>query len=58
MTKRAERLCSRTEGQKKSTAMEPSFLFQTLVRRVDAEDFTNEKIHAADLPVEINDVAS
>ena len=38
--------------------MGASLLFHTLVRLVDAEDFSNENTHAADRPLEINDVAS
>ena len=41
-----------------STVLEPSILFHTLVKLVDAEDITNEKIRTLDLPLEVNSLTS
>ena len=38
--------------------MEPSIRFHTLVRLVDAEEITIEKIRTVDSPLEINNVKS
>ena len=41
-----------------STVLEPSIPFHTLVKLVDAEDITNEKIRTLDLPLEVNSLTS
>ena len=41
-----------------STVMEHSNPFNTLVKLVDAEGFTNEKTRTLDLPLEINNITS
>ena len=39
------------------TLLEPSIRFHTLVRHVDSEDITNEKIRTKDLALEINKIS-
>ena len=39
-----------------STVLEPSILFHTLVKLVDAEDIANDKIRTHDLALEINNI--
>ena len=39
-----------------STVLEPSILFHTLVKLVDAEDIANDKIRTHDLALEVNNI--
>ena len=57
MIKKLKVFAHKRKVQHKSTVMETSIFFHTVVKLVVAEDFKNENLHAAQLPWEINDVA-
>ena len=46
----------RTKDKHTSTILEPSILFHTLVKLVDAEDIANDMIRTHDLTLEVNNV--
>ena len=41
-----------------STVLEPSIPFHTLVKLVDAEDITNDKVRTHDLTLEVNSITN
>ena len=58
LPKKLENFAHKQQIKDTSTVIETSIPFHTLVKLVDAEDLTNEKIRPLDPPLKINNVTS
>ena len=56
LPKNLKNFANKRQVKHTSTVLEPSILFHTLVKLVDAEDIANDKIRTHDLALEVNNI--